>query len=85
MVDSTPDFGVIKRPKRKKESNFPKGGKKFPKKFYSLRFFKIVTNYTKLLDYIKQWGYNTSTFICYNADGSKPTRNEAVHLWKHSF
>jgi hypothetical protein len=53
MGESVQNYGGIKNLKRKRESNFPEPGKKIPGIFLPLRFLKIVTNVTKLLDYIK--------------------------------
>ncbi len=50
MVGLIQDFGVIKHPKRKSESDFPRPGKKFPGIFLPLRFYKIVSYYTRLVD-----------------------------------
>lgn len=43
MVQSIQRCGVTKHPKRKRESDFPKGGKNFPGNFWSVGFFKKMT------------------------------------------
>jgi len=52
MEESIQNSGVINHQKRKSESNFPRTLKKSPPKIEPLRFYKIVSYYTKLLDYI---------------------------------
>ena len=59
----TLNFGVLNHPKPKSGSDCKNTGKKIPVKIWSVRFFKIVSNNTKLLDYIEYRVYNRPTFI----------------------
>ncbi len=56
MVESIQNFGDIKHPNPKRESDFPNPGKNFPGFFCALNICKIVTNVTKIFDYIDWMG-----------------------------
>ena len=58
MAQSIQNSGEIRHPKPKSESDFPDRGKKIPVKFRPVRFFNIVSHYTKPLDYIEYRVYN---------------------------